>query len=339
MKRFKNLTSIVLALALMMSLMTACGKTSETTEETSTIDSIEITLESVEETEPEETDEAETTTSVEVPEETSLYDEYETSVIMYGKNPRARYWSGTGVSAVAEGYIEVNTEYEVVGESSTSYYINIDGNIYRVSKTALSTDEVEDVEDENTSETEPTEATQPTEGTTPTTAPSGNQPTTAPTTPNPTLPPVTIYCCDRCELQFYSQADLNTHMRLEHSGTTPAPTNTPRPTTAPATPTPTPRPANVCPYPAREYAMANVTVTVDLRDGTSCEATYNVEVVRNNVVDDGNGGWYLGSWAVSTAGDSNLANYITRDFSEVGGGCYHFSNAYNITLTTAPYTK
>lgn len=333
MKRFKNLTSIVLALALMTSLMTACGKTTTTSEESTTLDSIEITLESVEETEPEET---EATTSVEVPAETSLYDEYETSVIMYGKNPRARYWSGTGVSAVAEGYIEVNAEYEVVGESSTSYYILVDGNIYRVSKMALSTDEVEDVEDENTSETEPTEATQPTEGTTPTTAPSGNQPTTAPTTPNPTFPPVTIYCCDRCELQFYSQADLNTHMRLEHSGTTPAPTNTPRPTN---TPTPIPRPTNVCPYPEREYAMANVTVTVDLRDGTSCEATYNVEVIRINTVDDGNGGWYLGFWDVSTAGGSTLSSSIVRDFSEVGGGFYHYGSPRNITLTTTPYTK
>ena len=110
---------------------------------------------------------------------------------------------------------------------------------------------------------------------------------------------------------------------------TPMPTATPVPTATPI-PTPTAAPTPT-PLPARLYAMADVTYTVDCWSQDRGEwqevVTYNVEVVQNN------GENYIGQWVVCD--DDTVANNLIRDYPY----CYHYSNGYNITLTTEPYTK
>lgn len=110
---------------------------------------------------------------------------------------------------------------------------------------------------------------------------------------------------------------------------TPMPTATPVPTATPI-PTPTSAPTPT-PLPARLYAMADVTYTVDCwsqeRGDWQEVVTYNVEVVQNNGVN------YIGQWVVCD--DDTVANNLIRDYPY----CYHYSNGYNITLTTEPYTK
>lgn len=306
MKRFKNLTAIVLTLALMMSIMAGCkSNTNETVVETTSPTSIEITFETeAEETEtdPSETTEAET-------EELLPYDEYETSVIMYGNNARARYWSGSGVNAVAEGYIEIGNEYEVIGESATSYYIRIDGNIYRVSKTALSADVPEEV----TEETEPTDATEPTDETRPTEPTSGTQPTTAPTNPPPSS--VEYWVCEDCAIVFYAQSDYNRHMSSVHSPATP--TTAPRPTNTPtpAPSTPTPAPATPTPAPCTQYGTGQVGVNIDFADGTRT-VYYYVPVERQGTWDTNFGEYVYGRWIITVSvGDLIRADYGPIAFS------------------------
>ena len=87
----------------------------------------------------------------------SSYEEYPQAVTMYGASNSVCYYSGLGLDASIGGFVEVNSEYAVVGETPTRYFIEVDGVVFNVSKSALS-DELIDESSININDTPGTDS-------------------------------------------------------------------------------------------------------------------------------------------------------------------------------------